>query len=50
MRTKLKNLLNNNQNEKTWRAGESVEAANVYTREMQYSYDEPDNFVFMDNE
>lgn len=50
VRTKMKNLLNGNVNEKTWRAGESVTAAEVFTSQVQYSYDEPDNFVFMDSE
>jgi len=50
VRTKMKNLLNGNVNEKTWRAGEAVTAASVFTSSVQYSYDEPENFVFMDSE
>ena len=50
VRTKLKNLVNGNVNEKTWRAGESITIASVITSEVQYSYDEGENFVFMDKE
>jgi elongation factor P len=50
VRTKMKNLLSGNSNEKTWRAGESVTAADVNTFEAQYSYEEDDNYVFMDSE
>ncbi len=50
MRTKLKNLVNGNVNEKTWRAGESVVIANMESMDMQYSYDEAENFVFMNSE
>lgn len=46
----MKNLLSGNSNEKTWRAGESVTAADVNTFEAQYSYEEDDNYVFMDSE
>eukprot|EP00617_Octactis_speculum_P006246 CAMPEP_0185775744 /NCGR_PEP_ID=MMETSP1174-20130828/83191_1 /TAXON_ID=35687 /ORGANISM="Dictyocha speculum, Strain CCMP1381" /LENGTH=146 /DNA_ID=CAMNT_0028463419 /DNA_START=270 /DNA_END=710 /DNA_ORIENTATION=- len=46
----MKNLLNGNTQEKTWRAGESMEAASVRTDESQYTYDEGDNLVFMDME
>mmetsp|Transcript_9500 Transcript_9500/g.16156 ORF Transcript_9500/g.16156 Transcript_9500/m.16156 type:complete len:228 (-) Transcript_9500:94-777(-) len=50
VRTKMKNLINGNSNEKTWRAGESVEAAQVVTSDAQYIYEEDDNYVFMDSE
>lgn len=50
VRTKVKNLLNGNVNEKTWRAGESVDAASVTTEEMQYTYAEEENYVFMNME
>lgn len=48
VRTKLKNLITGNTNEKTWRAGESVEIADVQKEDVQYSYQEGDEFVFMD--
>jgi len=50
VRSKLKNLLNGNTQEKTWRAGESMDAADVNTYEAQYTYDEGENYVFMNME
>jgi elongation factor P len=48
VRTKLKNVRNGSVLDRTFRAGEKVEQAIVETREMQYLYQDGDNFVFMD--
>jgi hypothetical protein len=48
VRSKLKNYITNNTVEKTFRAGESVEAAEVEKRTKQYTYNDGDDLVFMD--
>lgn len=50
VRTKLKNMQSGNTQEKTFRAGEMVPAAQVEKIDMQYLYQEGDDFVFMDME
>lgn len=50
VRTKLKNVRTGNTVEKTFRAGESVPQANLEKRNMQYTYKDGDDFVFMDME
>lgn len=50
VRTKLKNLLNGSNQEKTFRGGETVNMADVSRREGQFTYAEGDEFVFMDME
>ncbi|KAI8472136.1 MAG: elongation factor P (EF-P) KOW-like domain-containing protein [Monoraphidium minutum] len=50
VRSKLKNLLTGNNNERTFRAGETLNIAAVERREGQFTYAEGDNYVFMDNE
>ncbi|MFN8670829.1 MAG: elongation factor P [Candidatus Sericytochromatia bacterium] len=50
VRTKLKNVKTGNVNEKTFRAGEKLEKANIEKRAMQFSYAAGDDYVFMDNE
>ncbi|WP_214413606.1 elongation factor P [Sphaerisporangium fuscum] len=50
VRTKLKNVLSGKVVDKTFNAGVKVEVANVDKREMQYSYMDGDDFVFMDTE
>lgn len=50
VRSKLKNLENGNVLEKTWRAGENVDAAQVDREEMQFSYIDGDSHVFMNME
>tara|TARA_X000000368_G_scaffold44450_1_gene31934 strand:- start:951 stop:1514 length:564 start_codon:yes stop_codon:yes gene_type:complete len=50
VRSKLKNTRTGAVVEKTFRAGETVERANIDKREMQYLYRDGDGFVFMDNE
>ncbi len=49
-RTKLKNMITGSVLERTYRTGETLEAAPVEDREMMYMYDEGDFAVFMDNE
>jgi elongation factor P len=48
VRTKVKNLLNGKVVERTFRAGERVDEADVEDRTMQYLYAEGDSLVFMD--
>ena len=50
VRTKLKNVLSGKVVDKTFNAGVKVEVASVDKREMQYSYMDGDDFVFMDTE
>src|SRR5262249_30525658 len=50
VRTKLKNVLSGKVVDKTFNAGVKVEVANVDKREMQYSYKDGDEYVFMDTE
>ena len=48
VRSKLKNLLNGSVQEKTFRAGEKVDTAEIFRSDMQYTYNEGDTYVFMD--
>lgn len=48
VRSKLKNLRNGAVQEKTFRAGEKVETAQIDNRKMQYLYDTGSDLVFMD--
>ncbi|WP_419919308.1 elongation factor P [Candidatus Poriferisocius sp.] len=50
VRTTLKNARTGAVLERTFRAGEKVERANIDRREMQYLYSDGDSFVFMDSE
>ena len=50
VRSKLKNTRTGSVVEKTFRAGETIERANIDKREMQYLYRDSEDFVFMDNE
>ncbi|MFP8878551.1 MAG: elongation factor P, partial [Myxococcota bacterium] len=50
VRTKLKNLRNGKVFDKTFRAGEKVEAPDIEERKMQFLYFDGDSLVFMDNE
>ena len=47
VRTKVKNLVNGSVQERTFRAGESVQAAEVFKTEMQYTYTDGDQLCFM---
>ncbi len=46
-RVKIKNLKNGRVIERTYKSGESVEAADVMEMEMEYSYFDGDSYVFM---
>ncbi len=48
VRSKLRNLRTGNIQEKTFRAGEKVEKAQIDNRKMQYFYASGDTHVFMD--
>ncbi|KRL12926.1 elongation factor P [Schleiferilactobacillus perolens] len=48
VRSKLKNLRTGAVQEKTFRATEKVEKAQIDSRQMQYLYQDGDNYVFMD--
>ncbi len=50
VRTKLKSLISGKVIDRTLRAGEKVETPNIEEKNMQYLYDEGNDFVFMDNE
>jgi elongation factor P len=50
VRTTLRNVRTGAQLEKTFRAGEKVEQAKVDKRDMQYSYNDGSDYVFMDSE
>lgn len=47
-RVKIRNLLNGRVIEKTFKSGESVEAADVVEQEMQYLYNDGEHWHFMD--
>ncbi|MER7206046.1 elongation factor P [Streptosporangium sp. NPDC000239] len=50
VRTKLKNIKSGKVVDRTFNAGVKVEVANVDKREMQFSYMDGEEFVFMDTE
>lgn len=50
VRSKLKNLRNGAVQEKTFRAGEKVEQAQIDRKKMQYLYADGNNYVFMDTD
>ena len=50
MRTKLYNLRTQKVWERTFKSGESVEAADINERDFQFLYVEGQNYVFMDQE
>jgi elongation factor P len=50
VRTKLKNVRSGKVVDKTFNAGVKVEVANVDKREMQFSYMDGEEYVFMDTE
>ena len=49
-RCKLKNMINGTQFERTFRAVETFEPANLREKKMQYLYEEDDQYCFMDTE
>jgi elongation factor P len=50
VRTKLKNVLSGKVVDRTFNAGLKIETANVDKRDMQYLYQDGDDFVFMDTD
>ncbi|KAL6766157.1 EFP1 [Auxenochlorella protothecoides x Auxenochlorella symbiontica] len=48
VRSKLKNYLTGNTTERTWRAGETVEIAQIEKKDTQFTYTDGTDFVFMD--
>lgn len=50
VRTKLKNVQSGNVIERTFRAGETVQQANLEKSTLQHTYKDGDDFVFMDME
>ncbi len=50
VRTKIKNLLTGKNVDRTFRAGEKFQEADVEQRQMQYLYLDGENLVFMDSE
>lgn len=50
VRTKLKNIRTGAVKETTFRAGEKVARARIENRQMQYLYNDGDNYTFMDAE
>ena len=50
VRTSLRNVRAGGTVERTFRAGEKVERANIDKREMNFLYKDGDDYVFMDNE
>ncbi len=50
VRTKIKNVETGNTIEKTFRAGETVPQAVIEKREMQHTYRDGEDLVFMDME
>jgi len=47
---KLRNLIRNTVIDRTWKSGDSVEAADVEEIEAQYLYRQGDTFIFMDTQ
>jgi len=48
VRVKIRNLITGKVNEKTFRSGDSVEAADVFEKDMQYLYSDGSFWHFMD--
>lgn len=49
MRVKYKNLLTGNTNDKTFKSGESAEAADINHKDMEFLYSDGENWHFMDS-
>ncbi len=47
-RCRIRNLETGNTLERTWKSGEKLEPADVEMRQMQYIYQDGENYVFMD--
>jgi len=48
-RTKLKNLLNSNVIEKTYKSGEKLKPANIMDKAMSFLYEDGGKYIFMNN-
>jgi elongation factor P len=48
VRSKLRNLMNGNTIEKTWRTGDKMDSALVERRQVEYLYRDGEDLVFMD--
>ncbi|HVF10934.1 MAG TPA: elongation factor P, partial [Abditibacteriaceae bacterium] len=48
VRSRIRNLMNGASVEKTWRAGDKMEAALVERRDVEFLYRNGDDLVFMD--
>lgn len=46
-RTKLRNMLNKNQTERTFKSGDKVDRPNIEEKQMQYLYKDPEGYHFM---
>ncbi len=49
-RTKMRNMINGNSLDRTYRSGETFEPARLEERQMQYLYKEDNHYTFMDNQ
>ena len=49
-RCKLKNMITGNTFDKSWRSGDKMEKADLHTGTLIYSYEDGEQFVFMDPE
>ncbi len=50
IKTKVKNMRTGSITELSWTGGDKAKRAHIDKKEMQYLYDDGENFVFMDNE
>ncbi len=50
VRTKIKNVRTGRVLDPTFRAGEKIEIVRLESRQMQYLYQDPTGYIFMDNE
>ena len=50
VRTKIKNVRTGRVLEPTFRSGEKIEIVRLESRKLQYLYQDPNGYVFMDNE
>jgi elongation factor P len=50
VRTKIKNVRSGKVLEPTFRSGEKIEVVRLESRKLQYLYQDPNGYVFMDNE
>ena len=46
---RIENMINDNSMEKTFRSVDKIDIPNIEAKDLSYSYQEGDNYVFMDN-